>query len=282
MDGLLRKGLEAGGRHFVLDNTYPSRASRADALALGARFDVPVHLVLVETPRSEAYVNACLRMIARRGRLLTADEIKAASKDDPNLFPPAAVDAWFARAEEPTAAEGFASIDRVPFGRRWPDGHTGRALVLDYDGTLRRSTGPAPFPLDPSQVEILPGRAQVLSAFAEAGWLLLGVSNQSGIARGQLSREAAEACFARTHELLGHAIDVRYDAHPAGRIDNWTRKPMPGLGVQLTLDHRLDPSRCVFVGDLPTDAAFAAHCGFAYAEAADFFEQDGWRFHLEP
>ncbi|MCO4769388.1 MAG: HAD-IIIA family hydrolase [Deltaproteobacteria bacterium] len=281
VDALLRKGLEAGRRHFVLDNTYPSRTSRAEALALGARFGVPVRLVLVDTPRSDAYVNACLRMIGRRGRLLDAKEIRAASKDDPNMFPPGAVDGYFARRDEPGSDEAFSSVEVVPFARRWPESHSKRALILDYDGTLRRSTGPAPFPLTPDEVEILPGRAEALTAFVEAGWLLLGVSNQSGIARGQLTQEGAKACFDRTNELLGHDIDVRWDAHPSGRIDNWTRKPMPGLGVQLTVDHELDPGRCVYVGDMETDAQFAAHCGFSYADAADFFDQDGWRFQVE-
>jgi len=281
VDALLRKGLEAGDRHFVLDNTYPSRQSRSEAIALGAAHGVPVRCVWIDAPKGDAYVNACLRMLQRQGRLLDAAGIRAASKDDPNMFPPGAIDAFFARSERPSTDEGFAGVEVVPFARRWPPGHSRRALILDYDGTLRRSLGPAPFPLRPDDVEVLDGRAEVLTAFSEAGWLLLGVSNQSGVARGQLTQEVARACFDRTNELLGHDIDVRWDTSPSGRIENWTRKPMPGLGVQLILDHHLDPGACVYVGDMDTDAAFASHCGFRYADAVDFFGEDGWRFLLD-
>ena len=271
VDRALARRLEEGGRRFVLDNTYPSKASRAGVLAAAKRHGVPVRLVWLEVEAKDAYVNACLRMIERRGRLLTADEIRAASKEDPNLFPPAAIHAWFQRREEPSLEEGFARIERVGFERRWGPEHTGRALILDYDGTLRRSTGGAPFPRTPDEVEVLPGRVEALQRYVDEGWTLLGVSNQSGVARGDLTREQAVACFERTNELLGQEIDVRFDTHDAGTIDNWTRKPMPGLGVELILEYGLDPARCLYVGDRESDREFAENCGFGFAWEGEFF-----------
>ena len=282
LDAALRGHLDQGVRHVVMDNTYPTPASRAGAISAGALHGIPVRCVHIDITPSEAYVNACMRMIERQGRLLTAAEIKVASKTDPNMFPPGAIFRYQQLAEAPRVSEGFADVAVVPFVRRPAPERTGRALILDYDGTLRRSLGPAPYPLRPEDVEILPGRVEALNAFVAAGWLLLGVSNQSGVAGGQLSLADARACFDRTNALLGHAIDVRFDTHPSGRIDNWTRKPMPGLGVQLMIDYALDRARCVYVGDMATDRQFAAHCGFQYAEAADFFDDDGWRFLLEP
>ena len=282
LDAALESKLQSGVRHVVMDNTYPTVKSRAGAIEAGVRYGVPVRCVHIDITPSEAYVNACMRMIERQGRLLTAAEIKVASKTDPNMFPPGAIFRYQQLAEAPRVSEGFADVAVVPFVRRPAPERTGRALILDYDGTLRRSLGPAPYPLRPEDVEILPGRVEALNAFVAAGWLLLGVSNQSGVAGGQLSLADARACFDRTNALLGHAIDVRFDTHPSGRIDNWTRKPMPGLGVQLMIDYALDRARCVYVGDMATDRQFAAHCGFQYAEAADFFDDDGWRFLLEP
>ncbi len=280
LDAALERKLESGARHVVMDNTYPTVKSRAGAIEAGARHGVPVRCVHIDISTSDAYVNACLRMIERAGRLLTADEIKKASRQDPNLFPPGAIMRYRQVTEPPKQAEGFASVEVVPFVRR-PSDRDRRALILDYDGTLRRSTGPAPFPLEPEEVELLEGRKEALDAFAAAGWILLGVSNQSGVARGLMTQEQAQDCFDRTNRLLGHDIDVRFDVHPPGRIDNWTRKPMPGLGVQLMLDHRLDPSRCTYVGDRDTDKEFAEHCGFSYSNAEDFFDDLGWRFVLE-
>ena len=281
LDAALRARLDDGVQHVVMDNTYPTAASRAGAIEAGRAHGIPVRCVHIDIPPSEAYMNACLRMIERQGRLLTADEIKVASKADPNMFPPGAIFRYTQLAEPPREEEGFASVEVVPFVRRPSPERIHKALILDYDGTLRTSTGPAPFPLQPDDVELMPGRKEALDAFAAAGWLLLGVSNQSGVAGGQLSEEQARACFDRTNELLGHAIDVRFDTHPSGRIDNWTRKPMPGLGVQLILDHALDRTQCVYVGDQDTDRQFAENCGFRWAEASDFFDDLGWRFLLD-
>ena len=105
--------------------------------------------------------------------------------------------------------------------------------------------------------------------------MLLGVSNQSGIASGALSEEAARACFDRTNELLGHSIDVRWCPHPPGPIRCWCRKPMPGLGVALILEHGLDRANCLFVGDMKTDETFAANVGMPYAAEVEFFAEPG-------
>lgn len=268
---LLDRALAEGGRHAILDNTYPTRKSRKGVLAVAARHEVPVSCVHIDISVGEALYNAALRMLTKRGRLLGPDEIVAAGKEDPNLLPPAAIYRFHQLLEAPAIAEGFARVETLPF-RRDPDpSRVRRALILDYDGTLRRSTGPAPFPTHPDQVEILPGRKELLDDYAAAGWLLLGISNQSGIARGDLTAEQAAACFARTNELLGHDIDVRFCPHPSGAAKCFCRKPMPGFGVELIEAYGLDREACLYVGDLETDREFAAHVGFRFETAEAFF-----------
>src|SRR5262249_58884063 len=66
----LDRALAAGGRRFVLDNTYPTRASRADAIAVAARHGATARCIWLDTPLADAQVNACERMLARHGRLL--------------------------------------------------------------------------------------------------------------------------------------------------------------------------------------------------------------------
>jgi FMN phosphatase YigB (HAD superfamily) len=46
---------------------------------------------------------------------------------------------------------------------------------------------------------------------------------------------------------------------------------LPGLGVLAIERHRLDPSRCLFVGAGPQDPGFARRLGFSYRDAAEFF-----------
>lgn len=264
-----RRFFAEGGRRLVADNTYPTRRSRGEMIRAAEESGLPTACVWLKTSVDDALVNACWRMLDRCGRLLSPEEMKAAGRDDPNLFPPAAVFRYQQLLEEPSLDEGFESIHRVPFVRRLAEQYTRRALILDYDGTLRRTKSGAPYPRDPDDVVILPHRRETLARYVADGFLLLGVSNQAGVGRRDVDAATVEACFRRTNELLRLDIDVRYSPHPEG---SWCRKPMPGLGVELIRDHLLNPLECVMVGDMESDHGFARTCGFTYADAAQFFE----------
>lgn len=268
----LASALEAGQRRVVLDNTYPTRQSRRGVLDAARRHGVPVRCVWLDAPEREAFYNACRRMLERHGRILGPDEIKQLSREDPNMLPPAAIHAWFTRFEEPSEAEGFASVERVPFERRTSGENRAKGLILDVDGTLRRSKGPAPFPLHPDEVEILPHRREVLDRHIQDGWRLFAVSNQSGIGRGQVDEATVEACFERTWELLGHRPEeVLYCPYAATSAGVWCRKPMPGLGVAILEKHDLDRAGSLVVGDLDSDRDFATNLGVPYLDAEAFF-----------
>jgi histidinol-phosphate phosphatase family protein len=267
LDGLvplLEAGVAAGRRRWVLDNTYPTRASRRRVLEAARKAGIPARSVHMDTPLAEALYNACLRLIRRHGRLLDPEDIKQVG--EVNDVPPHAIFRYFQAMEPASVAEGFARVEVRPFERA-RTGHA-RAVLLDLDGTLRRTRSGAPFPRTPDDVELLPGRRERLQALHADGWLLLGVSNQSGVARGELTREAAEACFARTAELLGVPLPVRYCPHASGEIRCWCRKPMPGLGVAWIEERGLDRSACVMVGDMASDAEFARNLGVEFAGEA--------------
>jgi histidinol phosphatase-like enzyme len=72
--------------------------------------------------------------------------------------------------------------------------------------------------------------------------LFLGVSNQSGIEKGDLTEEMAKVCFKKTNDLLGFNIDVRYCPHHSFPIRCFCRKPLSGLGVYLIETYKLNPS----------------------------------------
>ena len=95
------------------------------------------------------------------------------------------------------------------------------------------------------------------------------------IAAGAATRSDVDACFARTHELLGRTLEVLYCPHADGPPRCWCRMPLPGLGVVLIRRHGLDPSRSLFVGHGPGGPAFARRLGFGYRDAAEFFSRSG-------
>ena len=109
-----------------------------------------------------------------------------------------------------------------------------RAVFLDRDGTIIEDTG---FLHEPARVRLLPGAAAAIRRLNDAGWAVVTVSNQSGIARGLYSAAAYEAVQHRLTELLatqGARLDDAYFCphHPEVTGPCTCRKP----GVQLFRD----------------------------------------------
>ncbi len=271
---LLAEHLAAGRTRVVLDNTYPTRASRWPIVRAAHAAGVPVRCVHLATPVREALVNISLRLLERYGTLPGPDELKELAKSDPNLPPPMALARYAASFEPPQSDEGFGAIDEIPFVRHptGPLAGTAKALLLDVDGTLRRTRSGEIYPRDPDDIEILPGRQEVLQRWVADGWQLFLVSNQSGIASGNVSEAAVRAAFARTIERLGvPVVDLAFCPHTAFPAGCFCRKPMPGLGIALARKHGLAIDQWVMVGDMDSDADFARAIGARYVDAAEFF-----------
>jgi histidinol-phosphate phosphatase family protein len=261
----------------VLDNTYATRVSRWHVVRAAHHAGVPVRCIYLATPVRDALVNIVTRLLTRYGRLLGPDELKELGKADPNLPPPAALARFAACFEPPHVDEGFGVVQEIPFKRREPDASTDAAphkkgLLLDVDGTLRRCKSGALYPVDPDDIELLPRRAEVLRRYVDDGYSLFFVSNQSGVASGNVSLAEVEKCFARTVELLQLPVDdIAFCPHPAFPAGCFCRKPMPGLGVMLMHKHKLARGSLLMVGDMDSDRQFAESIAAQYEHADDFF-----------
>lgn len=144
-----------------------------------------------------------------------------------------------------------------------------KAVFLDRDGVLIEDTG---YPDDPRAIELLETVGAALRALQDAGWRLVVVSNQSGVARGRFSLETLHAIHERLAALLA-AVGVTLDAlyfcphHPEGTDARYTaacdhRKPAPGMLLSAAAELGLELSRCWMVGDRESDveAGRAAGC----------------------
>jgi len=260
--------LAAGRGKVVLDNTYLTRASRNAVLETAARHGLAVRCVWMQTSLEDAQVNVVQRMLARHGRLLGPEEMRAAARD-PGVLAPGVLFRQRRELEPPAEDEGFSRIEAVPFRRERRAGFDGRALVFGYDGVARRSRSGARTPRAPGDVEVAPGWPDLLRRHREEGWIVAGLSWQPEVASGAMTDEETEAVFARTHELLGGRIEHAWCPHGDGPPVCWCRKPLPGLGVVLVERHRLDPARCLLVGRGASDRALARVLGFTFREAAE-------------
>jgi histidinol-phosphate phosphatase family protein len=139
----------------------------------------------------------------------------------------------------------------------WVERHRVRAVLFDRDGTL---VDDVPYNGDPDQARPVPTAASALARLRAHGLHLAVVSNQSGVARGLLSRDAVDRVNARIDELLG-PIAWWYCPHGEGDACG-CRKPAPGLVFAAAAALRVPPRRCVVVGDTEADvlAARSARC----------------------
>lgn len=135
-----------------------------------------------------------------------------------------------------------------------------RAVFLDRDGVINIEKS---YLHRIEDFEFLPGVPQALRLLKEAGFLLVVVTNQSGVARGYYSLEAVHELHRHLQNELavaGTAIDGFYICphHPehgppdsAGECN--CRKPLPGMIEQAIADFRIDPARSYLVGDKLSD-----------------------------
>ena len=157
-----------------------------------------------------------------------------------------------------------------------------RALFLDRDGVINVDHGHVG---TRERFDWMPGAIETIRAATDRGFHVFVVTNQSGIARGFYN----EAQLAALHDWMANEIraaggtldDLRFcPFHPEGTVEaycqtsDW-RKPAPGMLLDLIAKWELTPSRCLLIGDQPTDLAAAAAAGvpayrFAGADLAAF------------
>lgn len=155
------------------------------------------------------------------------------------------------------------------------------AVFVDKDGTLIEDRGDT---ADPAQLHFLPGAGAALATLAQAGFALVVVTNQSGIARGHFSRadfaSLQAALYRRLHEEFGVALtDLMLCPHAPGRNGApacLCRKPAPGLLIRAARAHRLDLAQSWIVGDTLDDIE-AGHRAGCRAIMLDRGGETAWR-----
>jgi histidinol-phosphate phosphatase family protein len=138
-----------------------------------------------------------------------------------------------------------------------PEASTVDAVLLDRDGTL---VVDVPYNGDPGRVVPVPGARDALDRLRAAGVPLGVVSNQSGVARGLLTRDEVDAVNRQIEELLGPLGP--WVCCPHAPDDGCScRKPAPGLVFQAANKLGVDPRRCAVIGDIGSDVEAALAAG---------------------
>lgn len=145
---------------------------------------------------------------------------------------------------------------------------TKRAVFLDRDGTLNVEKE---YLCRVEACELIPGVGRAIRRLNEAGWLVVVVTNQSGVARGYYGEEEVAVLhrhMAAELALAGGEVAGWYYCphHPSG-VEPYNRpcdcrKPLPGMLLRAAHDLDIDLSRSWMVGDKLADieAGLAAGC----------------------
>ena len=153
-----------------------------------------------------------------------------------------------------------------------------RAIFLDRDGTLNVDVG---YLHKLEQLELFPWTGDALRLLKRAGYLLVIVTNQAGIARGLIDPAFVEVAHAEMRRRLqagGADLDALYVCphHPGGSvaalsIDCRCRKPSPGMIEDAVRDLGMNPTQSWVVGDKWLDVQLGHAVG-----AKSILVRTGW------
>lgn len=124
------------------------------------------------------------------------------------------------------------------------------AIFLDRDGTLIKDAG---YLSSVDGMEVFDFTLEALRRFKEAGYLLIVITNQSGIARGYFDVATMHSINNDIQSRIGDLIDAFYFC-PHGPGDNCDcRKPKSGMINQAAIDLRIDLANSWVIGDKKSD-----------------------------
>ena len=143
------------------------------------------------------------------------------------------------------------------------------ALFLDRDGVLNEDRG---YVSRWEDFRWIAGAKDAVAAFNRAGWLVIVVTNQSGVGRGYYSEADMHALHARMREDLAAAgghIDAFYHApqHPEAEAQAYRhpdpplRKPNPGMILQALAEWPIEREASLLIGDKLSDLEAAERAG---------------------
>ena len=143
-----------------------------------------------------------------------------------------------------------------------------KAVFLDRDGTIIEDSG---YISSPDQIKFIPGSIEAIKQLNQAGYKVIIISNQAGIARGLLTEDMLQTIDKIIHRQIlsgGGHIDASYYCphHPEHGVYPYKqvcecRKPHPGLIKRAVRDQALELAGSFMVGDKSSDVETGKRAG---------------------
>jgi len=160
-----------------------------------------------------------------------------------------------------------------------------KAVFVDRDGTLNVNID---YLADPEGYRLYPGSAEGLRLLHEKGFLIIVVTNQSGIGRGLFDQKTLGMIHDRMRSDLakgGASIDALYFCPHTPEDKCACRKPGTAMFERAIKEHGIDPKRSFVVGDMRMDIEAGRKIGARTALVPEphnrqktLKEMEGWGF----
>jgi len=135
-----------------------------------------------------------------------------------------------------------------------------KAVFLDRDGTIIEDVG---YLNDPKNIKFIPGSIQAIKKLNQAGYKVVVITNQAGVARGLIREDILQTIDKTINKYIlngGAHIDAIYYCphHPEHGVypykqDCECRKPNPGMIKKAAADLELDLKKSFMIGDKWSD-----------------------------
>lgn len=136
-----------------------------------------------------------------------------------------------------------------------------KCIFLDRDGVLNQEMGDYVF--RPDDFLIPDGTIDALRLLKEAGYLLIVITNQAGIAKGLYTRSDVWQCHHYLQEQCGYLLDDLYFCphHPDYSTESLLRKPNSLMLEKAMAKYNIDRSASWMIGDRPRDVQAGRQVG---------------------
>ncbi len=163
--------------------------------------------------------------------------------------------------ETPHVQEGYLVACHIIAGLVEKELFGNRAVFIDRDDTIAKDV---PYCDDPDKFDLYPDVPAAIRRLNDAGYLVIVITNQSGINRGYFT----EGTLSRIHDKLrsqasscgGHIDDIFFCPHAPDEHCS-CRKPEIGMGLEAIRRHSINPIGSWMVGDHDKDVEFGRRLG---------------------
>lgn len=153
-----------------------------------------------------------------------------------------------------------------------------KAIFLDRDGVINRKAPEGSYISSLAEVEYLPGAIEGIAELTRKGYEVIVVTNQRGIARGLVTRDALQAIhedIVRRVTGAGGRVTAVYVCDHEIADQCHCRKPKPGMLRRAQVEYEIDMSASWMVGDSRSDIEAGRSAGCRTALVASLPPGDG-------